>query len=77
MANPAASTDSALPEDPVEETTDGNAQDFKLYYDYAYAFDYMTIGVPFGFALLVYSIVFTLCNRFIPHRQRKKKLISR
>ena len=77
MTNPAASTDSAPPDEPLEETTEGTPNDFKLYYDYAYAFDYMTIGVPFGFALLVYSIVFSLCSRFIPHRLRKKKLVSR
>ena len=77
MANPAVSTDSTPPEVPLEEKVDGNPQDFKLYYDYAYAFDYMTIGVPFGLALLIYSIVYSCCSRFIPHRVRKKKIIAR
>ena len=75
--NPAASTESTEPEGPVYENIEGDPQDFKLYYDYAYSYDFMTLGIPFGVALLFYSIVYSCCSRFIPHRIRKKKIVER
>lgn len=48
-----------------------------VYYDVIYAYDYLTLAVPFLFALLIFYLSYWAFFRSYSHRIRAKKLVAR
>lgn len=49
----------------------------KLYFDYAYEFDYLTLAVPFLVAILIFYSTYSAYFRSFSSRVRAKRLAQR
>ena len=47
------------------------------YFEYAYAFDYLTLTIPFCVALVVFYLTYLCLFNSVSHRFRAKRLVSR
>ena len=63
--------------DAEENTTEEPPMETMYYYDYAYAYDYLTLSVPFMLALLVFYLTYLGMFRRSHHRIRTKNLVAK
>ena len=63
----------------LDEAGTGGAVDTskQYYYSIAYGYDYITIAVPFLFALAVFYLTYFTMFKLVSHRIRAKRLVAR
>jgi len=67
---------SSLPEQEVKSSLpEQEVKVKKLYFDYAYAYDYLTLAVPFMISLVIFYVVYWAFFKSYSHRIRTKMMV--